>query len=225
MALRNVLVVSVAILLSPTERPALSKPMSQTSAPQRSALQLIVTLNHADVSQSGRPNFSVEFRNAGQNSLILNLGTMLANGGKQFLDAVDLIVTDPQGRAHRLIDTREPAAIGGRLDPLVVPLCIGCNFSFLVDFNNYWPGDEQVIEAGRYSIEARFVGRGVSSKEANLDMKGIALMPYWLDTVTSNQLRFEIPRAVTRHESKLTPSELANRPSVLKHRFRLFLSA
>lgn len=191
-ALRNVLVVSVAILLFPTERPALSKPGSQTSAPQRSSLQLIVTLNHADVSQPSHPKFSVEFRNAGQNALILNLGTMLANGEKQFLDAVDLILTDPQGRAHRLIDTRGPWVIAGRLDPLVVPLCIGCNFSFPVDFNNYWPGDEQVMEAGMYSIEARFVGRGVSSQEANLDMKGIALMPYWLETVTSNQLRFEI---------------------------------
>jgi hypothetical protein len=192
MAFRNVLVVSVAILLFPTERPALSKPRSRTSAPQRSALQLIFTLNHADVSQPGRPKFSVEFRNAGQNALILNLGTMLANGEKQFLDAVDLILTDPQGRVHRLIDSREPWAINGRLDPLVVPLCVGCNFSFPVDFNNYWPGDEQVMEAGTYSIEARFVGRGVSGEEANLDMKGIALMPYWLDTVTSNHLRFQI---------------------------------
>jgi hypothetical protein len=61
------------------------------------------------------------------------------------------------------------------------------------DFNNYWPGDEQVMEAGTYSIEARFVGRGVRSEEANLDMKGIVLMPYCLDTVTSNHLRFEIP--------------------------------
>jgi hypothetical protein len=64
---------------------------------------------------------------------------MLANGEKQFLDAVDLILTDPQGRVHRLIDSREPWAINGRLDPLVVPLCVGCNFSFPVDFTSGVP--------------------------------------------------------------------------------------
>jgi hypothetical protein len=40
----------------------------------------------------------------------------------------------------------------------------------------------------QYTIQAQFIGRGVSQAETNLDVKGIALMPYWIGTVASNSV-------------------------------------
>jgi hypothetical protein len=83
------------------------------------------------------------------------------------------------------------------MDPLIVPLPIGSTFSIPVDLNNYWPmaptEPDYKLEPGNYSLEAQLVGRAVSQQEANLDVKGIALMPYWKGTVTSNRLSFQVP--------------------------------
>jgi hypothetical protein len=38
----------------------------------------------------------------------------------------------------------------------------------------------------RYTVQAQFTGEGVNQAEANLDVKGIALMPYWTGTLVSN---------------------------------------
>lgn len=65
-----------------------------------------------------------------------------------------------------------------------MPLCIGCKSSFPVDSANYHLDDEQ-LKPGKYALQAGFVGKGVSEDGANLDMKGIALMPYRLGKVTS----------------------------------------
>jgi hypothetical protein len=89
-------------------------------------------------------------------------------------------------------------AIDGRVDPLIVPLPVGSTFSIPVDLSNYWPTaptePDYKLEPGNYRLEAQFIGRGVSQQEANLDVRGIALMPYWKGAVTSNQLTFLVPR-------------------------------
>jgi len=49
------------------------------------------------------------------------------------------------------------------------------------------------LKPGNYSLEAQFTGKGVSRQEANLDVQGIAPMPYWTGTVASNHLQFAVP--------------------------------
>jgi len=159
-------------------------------------LQMAIHLDQAGGALSKAPKFRVELRNAGENDLILNLGIMLANGKKQYPNAVVLTLTDAQGKSRRF-DLREPWYIAGRLDPLVLPLPTGADFSILVDLDKYWAAASKEfdykLKPGSYSLEARFTGKGVSQQEANLDVKGIALMSYWAGTVTSNRLQFEVP--------------------------------
>jgi hypothetical protein len=137
----------------------------------------------------------VELRNVGQNDLVTNLGTMLANGKRQYPSAVALVLTDAQGKSRRL-DLRGPWYVAGRVDPFVVPIPVGATFSIPVDLDKYWAAESKEfdykLKPGSYSLEAQFNGRSVSQQDPNLDMEGIALMPYWTGTVTSNQIRFEV---------------------------------
>jgi hypothetical protein len=144
---------------------------------------------------SKAPKFRVELRNAAQKDLVVNLGMMVANGKMQYPNALVLILTDAQRKSRRL-DLREPWAIAGRVDPFVLPIPIGATFSIPVDLDKNWAAESKEfdykLKPGTYSLEAQFTGRSVSQQEANLDVKGIALMPYWTGTVASNQLRFEV---------------------------------
>lgn len=158
-------------------------------------LEINVHLDAAEIGQPRVPKFRVDLRNAGKNDLILNLGIMLGNGRKQYPKDIILIVTDSQGKARRF-DLIEPGVIAGRRDPLIVPLPSGSNFSIPVDLDKYWAAasgeSDHKLKAGTYFLEAQFDGRGVTQQEANLDVKGIATMPYWIGSITSNRLRFEV---------------------------------
>jgi hypothetical protein len=155
-----------------------------------SGLQLAIHREPAERAQSKVPSFRVELRNAGESDLILNLGSMLANGRKQYPDAVVLILTDSQGKSQTL-ELQGPAGVAGRVDALVVPIPVGSTFSIPVDLEKYGPFGFK-WKPGAYSLEAQLKGKGVNQADANLDVKGIALMPYWRGSVTSDQLRFEI---------------------------------
>jgi hypothetical protein len=158
-------------------------------------LQMSIYPDQASRADSKLPKFRVELRNVGESDLILNLGIMLANGKKQYPNAIVLTLTDAQGKSRRL-DLREPWFVAGRLDPLVLPLPTGAAFSILVDLDKYWAAASKEfdykLKPGGYSIQAQLTGKGVSQQEANLDVKGIALMPYWKGTASSNQLPFDI---------------------------------
>lgn len=171
------------------------KPSAETWGEAVSGLQMTIYADGAERVRSKVPKFRVELRNAGQTDLVVNLGIMLANGKAQYPNAVVLILTDAQGKSRRL-DLREPAAVGGRVDPFVLPIPIGATFSIPVDLDKYWAAESKEFDyklnPGTYSLEAQFAGRSVSQQEANLDVKGIALMPYWTGTAASNQLRFEV---------------------------------
>lgn len=84
---------------------------------------------------------------------------------------------------------------------LAHPQALSCLFASDVSFlfpsipQNYHLDDEQ-LKPGKYALQAGFVGKGVSEDGANLGMKGIALMPYRLGKVTSNQVGFEISKAI-----------------------------
>jgi hypothetical protein len=159
-------------------------------------LEMNVGLDATDVGQSRVPKFRVVLRNAGEDELTLNLGIMLANGKRQYPNAIVLIVTDSQGKAWQF-DLNEPEIIAGRMDPLIVPLPVGSTFSMPVDLEKYRAAGsgefDHKLTPGTYFLEARFSGRGLTQQEANLDVKGLALMPYWTGSITSNRLRFEFP--------------------------------
>jgi len=157
-------------------------------------LKMNVRLDAAVAGESKAPKFRVELQNAGQDDLILNLGITLANGRKQYPKDIVLLLTDSQGKARRF-ELREPAYIAGRVDPLIVPLPVGSTFSIPVDLEKYWAAAskefEYKLKPGMYFLEAQFSGRGLTQSEANLDVKGLALMPYWTGSITSNRLQFE----------------------------------
>jgi hypothetical protein len=171
------------------------EPNPETPGEVVSGLQMTIQADQSQGVESKIPRFRVALRNAGDRDLILNLGVMLANGKKQYPNAVALTLTDAQGKSRRF-DLRGPAGVAGRLDPLVVPVPVGAVFSIPVDLDKYWPAAsrefEYKLKPGHYSLQAQFTGRGVSQQEANLDVKGIALMPYWMGTVTSDRLQFEV---------------------------------
>jgi hypothetical protein len=142
----------------------------------------------------GLPKFKVELRNSGEDDLVLNVGVMLANGKKQYPNAISLVVTDSKEKSLEL-GLPGPFFVAGRVDPLVLPLPSGATFSLPVDLANCLPvspSEPDYKFEGAYSIEARYTGKAVSSQEANLDTKGVALMPYWIGTVTSNRLPFDV---------------------------------
>jgi hypothetical protein len=66
-----------------------------------------------------------------------------------------------------------------------------------VDLEKYraagWREFDYKLTPGTYFLEARFTGRGLTQQEANLDIKGLALMPHWTGSTASHQLRFEFP--------------------------------
>ncbi len=159
---------------------------------------LQMTLIRAEV-RSAKPLFRIELHNAGDQPLILNLGMMLANGRKQYADAIHLSLTDARGRALPL-ELKGPAFVAGRIDPLVVPLPQGATITLPVDLTDYSSPKEHVWELslapGRYKLSAKYSGAGVFQRQANLDMKGISLMPYWTGTVESNVVEFTTSRAV-----------------------------
>jgi hypothetical protein len=150
----------------------------------------------AECAGSNIPCFRLEFRNVGENDLILNLGMMLANGRKQYPSAVVLNITDAQG-THRRFDLIGPSGIAGRVDPYVLPLPVGGRFSVPVGLSKYFAAASKEYNykftPGSYWIEAEFLGKSVSERQANLDSKNVALFPYWEGVADSNELRFEIP--------------------------------
>ena len=157
---------------------------------------MTISLERTLGKHSKTPEFALELRNVSETDLILNLGVMLANGKRQYLTAVTFRLTEMPGKSRKL-SLREPMLISGRVDPLIVPLPAGASFSIPINLDQYWAAESQEFDyrphPGSYSLEAEFTGKGVSQQEANLDVKGIALMPFWEGIVKSNQLRFDVP--------------------------------
>jgi hypothetical protein len=144
------------------------------------------------LSRSAEPGVvTLELRNTGPKDAILNLGVMLANGARQHPTAVTLTFRDATGKQQHGV-LAEPGVVGGRLDPFIVPLPNRASLKLALDISKYALYASGHIEdlrpdpTKRYTIQAQFTGRGVNQAEANLDMKGIALMPYWTGTLVSN---------------------------------------
>jgi hypothetical protein len=147
------------------------------------------------IQEASPAHFRAELRNAGVQALTLNLGTMLDNGREQYVDRIHLLLTSDKGEQLHL-QMAGPAMIMGRVDPLVVPLPPGATFTLPIDLRNYIALQEKAwnlsLDPGHYTLTAEYEGVGVSQASANLDMKGIALMPYWIGDVTSPKLAFTL---------------------------------
>jgi hypothetical protein len=169
----------------------------QASSQPGRELEVTMHLDATSHNPSELPRFRIELRNIGERDLILNLGFTLSNGSKQYPSALVLMIIDPQGKA-RQFDLMGPAGVAGRMDPLILPLPVGSTFSLPADLGKYWASQSKEFDykfqRGTYSIQARLSGKVVSPQEANLDVKGIALMPYWTGTVTSRQVPFDISK-------------------------------
>jgi hypothetical protein len=144
------------------------------------------------LSRSPQPDgATLEVKNTGPKDAVLNLGIMLANGARQYPTAITLVLTDAEGRQHHA-ELAEPAMVGGRLDPFIVPLPSGASLKLPLHISKYalyasgHMEDFRPDPNKRYTVQAQFTGKGVSQAEANLDVKGIALMPYWTGAAVSN---------------------------------------
>lgn len=151
--------------------------------------------------------FRAELRNAGAQALVLNLGIMLGNGKTQYADRIHLLLTGSDGKRLHL-DMLGPAMVNGRVDPMVVPLPPGATFTLPIDLRNYIAPREKVgdlaLDPGHYTLTAEYEGVGVSQASANLDMKGIALMPYWIGDLDSPALPFTLTRKVGRQTAGIS---------------------
>ena len=140
--------------------------------------------------------FRVELRNPSDQDLVLNVGIALANGAKQYTDAVVYTLRTPDGRVLHL-ESMEPGFIAGRVDPLIIPLPAGATFSFLVNLKKYVAPKERIWQLdfppGDYTLQAEYTGRAVRRSQVNLDVQGIALMPYWVGTVAATPVAFTVP--------------------------------
>ncbi len=146
-------------------------------------------------SKDGMPGFRITLGNAGHMDLVLNIGMLLSNGHRQYPSAIKLLLTDPKGKTWEF-SAGEPMSIGGRLDPFVLALPTGATFTLplkLEDDVSFRLATADARLAGPCTLKARFAGKGVPFDQANLDYKGVSLMPYWVGTVESNEVRFEAP--------------------------------
>jgi len=82
------------------------KPSVKTWGEAVSGLQMTIYFDQAEGAPSKARNSELSCANAGQNDLVVNLGMMLANGKRQYPNAVALTLTDAQGKSRRL-DLRE----------------------------------------------------------------------------------------------------------------------
>lgn len=144
------------------------------------------------LSPSSEPSsLTLEVRNTASQDAVLNLGIMLANGARQYPSAITLTLIDAKGKVHQGV-LAEPAFVSGRLDPFIVPLPHGASLSLALDLTKYALSTSGQIEDLRldptkpYTVQAQLTGKGVTQAEANLDVKGLALMPYWTGIAVSN---------------------------------------
>ncbi len=125
-------------------------------------LQIRIFLDQADGAQSKSPKFRVELRNAGVKDLLLKLGIMTYNGGRQYPTAISFILVDAQGNFQWLELKRNLPVGETGSETLSLPLPVGATFSFPVDLNDYWASTSKEfdykLKAGTYRLAAHLNG-------------------------------------------------------------------
>jgi hypothetical protein len=128
-------------------------------------LQLSLLSAHGSPASSTHSRFRVEIQNVGSNDLLLKLGGMLANGRKQYPNALSLLITNPEGKTIEC-GFPGPFAVGGWAGPFIVPLPAGASFVLPVDLENWTQSWTSCfapltyiplnLAAGKYTLRARY---------------------------------------------------------------------
>jgi hypothetical protein len=155
----------------------------------RSPLQLKLE----QVPGSSSSGFQITLHNDGDRDLVLNLGTMLGNGRKQFADAIHLSLANSEGGRFSL-ELRGPPIIGGRVDPMVVALPQGASLTLSLDLADYFAPKQGMwrvqLSPGRYTLKAEYIGQGFMQTPAT---------PYWIGTVSSSELPFVVSKKLSKN--------------------------
>ena len=140
-----------------------------------------------DGSRGG--DLQIALRNIGQRDVLVNLGKII--GARAYPDRILIVPVTLEGhRILRVIHVGGPGAIGGRLDPLVIPLLAGGMYTLRIPAKDYYLLDE------RESLET-FLPRlsalsaeweGVAAPNFSTSGAGSPMLPFWAGKLTSNTL-------------------------------------
>lgn len=179
-----ILLVSVVSL---AQNKAQGSPLS--AATQNGPLQLTL----AQELNSSRPLFRLEFHNTGNQFLVLDLGFGFPLGNRQYPDAIQLILTDMQGK-NLSLKLKGPGLVGGRPFQLVIPLPEEAAYSFLIDLKNYYAPDKKIwnlhLPPGRYLLKAEY--RAHEPQDPFSAQREPYPPPNWNGQVDSNDLTFTL---------------------------------
>ena len=149
---------------------------------------LRMSLSVSGTGNGANPAVEIAIRNAGEDDVCLNLGSMLANGKVMIPDRIHLRVLNGGATPVDLqfIDRRF-AGIAGRSDDYVIPLRSGSTYTLECRFDQFVStatGDTLNLKPGRHQVFAWFQGTGATA--GNADMTGVQLLNFWKDDLRSN---------------------------------------
>ena len=103
------------------------------------------------------PEMRVVIRNLADVPILIPYGALI--GSRFYSFRFRPFVTTPGGQNHELIDTGTPAAVGGRLDPLVVPLLPRASYAVEIPLTQFTIADTSenvetyIRKPGRLRVE------------------------------------------------------------------------
>jgi hypothetical protein len=140
--------------------------------------------------------FRLTLENRGATDVMINMGSMLANGKVMWPEAVRLVVQDAGGTQRELLftDPRYPG-VAGRVDDFIVPLRAGSTYSLWLSLKNYWcPRTKEfppiTVPPGEYRVHA--ILSSEAPRHVNGDMRGMKLMNIWKGNLSSAPITIRI---------------------------------
>ena len=185
------LFIALATLLAPMPLDSSKSPVAlpQVWGPSTRGLRMGIRVSSADSSPNAG-EFSVAIENTSDSDLVLNLGSMLANGKTMLPTAVHLLLTDAAGATRELAFSTP--GVAGRVDDFTVALRRGSTYTLHLALNQYWSpatnGFGLKLPVGRSRIAARFEGHGAQFQNSD-----VALLNFWKGTVESNVVEVDVP--------------------------------
>ena len=160
----------------------------------------IAPIEPAPGSRAPSAQFRVTIENDGDRDLVVNLGYMFGNGQVMLPTSLDLILTDPAGRARELRyfspPTGSPRMNPGKLDDYILALRSGATYGFSLHLDEYWcPTTKELplkLSKGQHRIQAR-----LNAGAARVSTGDLALLRFWRGTVQSTPVSFGVSEGST----------------------------